>query len=105
MLNRYFNKDITINLPDRKKVTEVKWMAVYDIATQKTYGDVYIPEEFEPPTIQKISRFSKTSHGVSCESIEILDSKTIRIKDFSYDGLGKGLYNYYYYEIILNYEN
>ncbi|KAF4533130.1 hypothetical protein B566_EDAN007941 [Ephemera danica] len=92
VLSRYFNKDITINLPDRKKLTEVKWLAVYDIASQKTYGDVYIPEEFEPPTIQKISRFSKTSHGVNCDSIEILDSKTIRIVHFNYDGLSKGAF-------------
>jgi len=77
-------------LPDKKKLTEVKWLSVYDISSQKAYGDVYIPEEFEPPKAQKISRFSKTSRGVSSDSIEIIDSKTIRIKGFSYDGSGKG---------------
>ncbi|CAB3381569.1 Hypothetical predicted protein [Cloeon dipterum] len=92
VLSRYHNKDITINLPDRKKLTEIKWLSVYDISTQKAYGDVYIPEEFEPPKTQRISRFSKTSRGVSSDSIEIIDSKTIKIKGFSYDGSGKETY-------------
>ncbi|XP_059469856.1 protein Skeletor, isoforms B/C isoform X2 [Neocloeon triangulifer] len=92
VLNKYYNKDITVNLPDRKKLTEVKWLAVYDISAQKAFGDVYIPEEFEPPRTQRISRLSKTSRGVSSDSIEIVDSKTIRIKGFSYDGSGKETY-------------
>jgi hypothetical protein len=91
VLSRYHNKDIAINLPDRKKLTEVKWLAVYDISNQKAFGDVYIPEEFEPPKTQRISRLSKTSRGVSSDSIEIIDSKTIRIRGFSYDGSGKGI--------------
>lgn len=63
-------------------------MAVYDLNTQNNFGDVYIPEEFEPPVAQKAGALSKKSHGVSSESIEILDSKTIRIPEFSYDGTG-----------------
>lgn len=89
-MSQYYNKDIAINLPDRKKLTEVKWLAVYDISSQKAFGDVYIPEEFEPPKTQRISKFSKTCKGVSSDLIEIVDSKTIRIKGFSYDGTGKG---------------
>jgi hypothetical protein len=103
VLTRYFNKDITINLPDRKKLTEVKWLAVYDISTQKAYGDIYIPEEFEAPTIQKISRLSKTSNGVSCDSIEILDSKTIKITDFYFDGLSKGLLHAFLISMLMNF--
>ncbi|EDW23890.1 GL23675 [Drosophila persimilis] len=89
ILDRYHNKDFTLSLPDRKKITEIKWLAVYDLNNQNNFGDVYIPEEFEPPRPQLGGTFSKRSHNVSSSSIEILDSKTIRIKDFTYDGRGK----------------
>lgn len=90
VLNRYFNKDFTLTLPDNKKITEIKWLAVYDLSSQNTFGDVYIPEEFEPPTTQKISRLTGRSHDVDSENIEIIDAKTIKISQFTYNGKGKG---------------
>lgn len=92
MLERYFNKDFTLKLPDDKKITEIKWFAVYDLNNQNNFGDIYIPEEFEPPTPQKGNSFSKKSHAVSSASIEILDSKTIKIPELYYDGTGKRTY-------------
>ena len=89
-MERYFNKDFTLTLPDNKKITEIKWLAVYDLSSQNTFGDVYIPEEFEPPTAQKISRLMGRSHDVDSENIEIIDSKTIKISQFIYNGKGKG---------------
>lgn len=92
ILERYFNKDFTLKLPDDKKITEIKWFAVYDLNNQNDFGDIYIPEEFEPPTPQKGNSFSKKSHGVSSGNIEILDSKTIKIPELFYDGTGKRTY-------------
>lgn len=89
ILDRYFNKDFTLKLPDNKKITEVKWLAIYDLSSQNDFGDIYIPEEFEPPRPQRGGSFSKKSNGVSSGTIEILDSKTVKIPDFSYDGNGK----------------
>lgn len=86
VLDRYFNKDFTLTLPDNKKITEIKWFAIYDLSSQNTFGDVYIPEEFEPPATQKISQLTGRSHNVSSESIEILDAKTIRLPEFTYNG-------------------
>lgn len=57
--------------------------------SQNDFGDIYIPEEFEPPRPQRGNSFSRKSHGVKSESIEILDSKTIKIPDFYYNGTGK----------------
>lgn len=91
VLDRYLNKDFTLTLPENKKITEIKWFAIYDLASQNTFGDIYIPEEFEPPSMQKISQITGTAHNVSSDSIEILDSKTIRLKEFNYDGEGKGI--------------
>nr|CAD7434988.1 unnamed protein product [Timema monikensis] len=89
MLERYFNKDFTLTLPDGKKITEIKWIAMYDLSSQNTFGDVYIPEEFEPPATQTVSQLTGKSHNVNSDSIEILDAKTIRILQFTYDGRGK----------------
>lgn len=88
ILDRYFNKEFTLRLPDNKKITEIKWLAIYDLNTQNDFGDIYIPEDFEPPTAQRASAFSKLSHGVKSDVVEILDSKTIRIPEFHYDGRG-----------------
>lgn len=55
-------------------------------ALQNTFGDVYIPEEFEPPALQKIAQLTSRSHDVKSGSVEVLDSKTIRLPEFSYDG-------------------
>lgn len=79
-------------MPDNKKLTEIKWLAVYDLNSQNDFGDIYIPEEFEPPMPQKGGSFTKKSHGVRSESIEILDSKTIKIPELYYDGTGKKVY-------------
>lgn len=89
VLERYFNKDFTLTLPDKKKITDIKWFAIYDLWSQNTFGDIYIPEEFEPPTIQKISQLSGKSNSIVSDSIEILDSKTIKLNGFIYDGKAK----------------
>lgn len=90
ILERYFNKRFTLTLP--KKITEIKWLAIYDLNTQNNFADLYIPEDFEPPETQKIGPFLKTKHNVSCEYIEIKDSKRISIKKFFYNGSGKKVY-------------
>jgi hypothetical protein len=58
--------------------------------SQNTFGDVYIPEEFEPPARQIITQLSRRSHGVSSGSVELIDAKTIIIPEFTYNGAGKG---------------
>lgn len=48
MLDLYLNKDITIKLPDNKKITEIKWLSVYDLSrlvskwSKKGYFFLYI---------------------------------------------------------------
>lgn len=34
ILERYFNKDFTLTLPDNKKIVEIKWFAIYDLSNQ-----------------------------------------------------------------------
>lgn len=91
-MDRYFNKDFTLTLPDGKKIIDIKWLAIYDLWSQNTFGDIYIPEEFEPPTIQKISQLAGKSNSVNSASIDIVDSKTLRISQFRYDGKAEEAY-------------
>lgn len=83
------NKEFTLKLPDNKKITDIKWFAVYDIWSQNTFGDIYILDEFEPPKVQTVPKLEGKSNGVDSESIEIIDAKTLRIPQFEYDGLAK----------------
>lgn len=46
-----------------------------------------------------IGDLTTKSHGVSSGPIEILDSKTIKIPMFSYNGAGKGNYTYLIFHI------
>lgn len=34
ILGRYLNKDFTLTLPDNKKITDIKWFAIYDLSSQ-----------------------------------------------------------------------
>ncbi|XP_001606352.1 protein Skeletor, isoforms B/C [Nasonia vitripennis] len=92
-LGKYLNKDLTLKLPDNKKITDIKWFAVYDLSTQSTFGDVYIPEEFDPPAPQRLAQLSKLSTAnVSSDVIVVLDAKTISIPQLSYDGTSQDAY-------------
>ncbi|XP_066138270.1 protein Skeletor, isoforms B/C [Euwallacea fornicatus] len=92
VLERYFNKDFTLVLPENKRITDIKWFAIYDISSQNTFGDIYIPEEFEPPTVQKVSQLTGKTNSISTISVEILDAKQIKLIGFTYDGNAKGAY-------------
>ncbi|XP_023248001.1 protein Skeletor, isoforms B/C isoform X1 [Copidosoma floridanum] len=93
VLKQYHNKDFILTLPDNKEIQDIKWFAVYDLSTQNTFGDIYIPEEFDPPMTKDIGQLNKNHvHNVSSKLIEILDAKTIRIKELVYDGLGQDTY-------------
>ncbi|XP_027842115.2 protein Skeletor, isoforms B/C [Aphis gossypii] len=92
VLKRYLGKELKLTLPDNKKLTDINWFAIYDLSKNIAFGDVYVPEDFEPPVKQIIGDFTTKSHGVSSGPIEILDSKTIKIPMFSYNGAGKDTY-------------
>ena len=51
-------------MPDRKKITDIKWLAVYDLTQHEVYGDIYIPEDFEPPGSQILTDLVGRSNGV-----------------------------------------
>ncbi|XP_050707781.1 protein Skeletor, isoforms B/C-like [Eriocheir sinensis] len=88
VLDRYLNKDITLTLPDQKTITEIKWLAIYDLSRLEPFGDIYIPEGFEPPQKIVLNKLSSKTKEVQSGGVVIADSKTIVIEDFSYNGRG-----------------
>lgn len=91
-LQRYTNRDITIRLPDDRKITSIRWLSIWDIRGGKNLGDIMVPEGFEPPTPKKISEFSQLAHGVRSETVTLLNSKAIGIQQLHYDGESKNAY-------------
>lgn len=75
-------------------MNEIKWFAIYDLWSQNTFGDIYIPEEFETPNIQQIGQLVSKSSTIRSENIEIVDAKTLKLCNFYYDGKGKDTYFY-----------
>lgn len=91
-LQRYTNRDITIRMPDDRRITSIRWLSVWDIRGSKNLGDIIIPEGFEPPTAQKISEFSRLAHNVKSETVTLINSRSIGIQQLHYDGLGPNTY-------------
>jgi len=95
VLQRYLNSEFTLTLPNGKQVNQIKWFAVYDLTEYEAYGALYVPEDFEPPWKQVLSHLEGKSNGVEADSVEVLDSKTLMLKEFFYDGNGgKGVHFY-----------
>lgn len=61
---------------------------------KENFGDISIPEGFEPPAAQTLNEMSRRSHKVSSLPVVVLDAKTISIPGFHYDGLGADTYFY-----------
>lgn len=95
VLKRYLNEEFTLTMPSGKQINQVKWFAVYDLTEHEAYGSIYIPEGFEPPDTQVLSYMEGKAHGIEADQVLVLDSKTLMLKEFSYDGLGgKGIHFY-----------
>jgi len=92
VLDRYLDEEFTIKLPSQKKITDLKWFSVYDLSTQSNFGDIYIREGFEPPGYQTLTDIPGDT--ISSAAVVVMDSKTIKIPAFTYDGRGGEVYFY-----------
>ena len=88
VLSRYLNQEIRIVLPDHKKITDIRWFSVFDLTVLDVFGDIYIPEDFEPPGPRQLSDIQGRSNGVDAKQVLVMDSKTLKFESFSYDGRG-----------------
>jgi len=92
VLDKYYNEDFTLKLPSKRRITDIKWFSVYDINSQNNYGDVFIPSDFNPPGYQTLSKMQGNTNGIDSDKVVVMDSKTIKIPAFSYDGKGGEVY-------------
>ncbi|XP_045455231.1 protein Skeletor, isoforms B/C [Melitaea cinxia] len=93
ILERYNNEEVQLKLPDGKRVSRITWFAVYDLASQNAFGDVYIPEDFEAPAPQTLTPLvASPGVKVSSQPIKFLDASTFVIPEFHYDGSGEEVY-------------
>lgn len=76
ILERYINQDVRITLPEGKRVSRLKWFCIYDIDSQNAFGDVYIPDEFEPPAPRTLPAFAGTA-SVSSQPLQFLTATTL----------------------------
>ncbi|XP_026328014.1 protein Skeletor, isoforms B/C, partial [Hyposmocoma kahamanoa] len=91
ILERYYNDEIRLTLPEGKRISRIKWFAIYDIGTQNAFGDVYVPDEFEAPAPMTLAPLAAPPH-VSSQPVKILDANTILIPELRYDGSGEEVY-------------
>ncbi|KAG6464427.1 hypothetical protein O3G_MSEX014504 [Manduca sexta] len=91
VLERYYNEEVRLTLPEGKRVSRLKWFAVYDIDSQNAFGDVYVPDEFTAPAPQSVGPLAG-SPAVSSKPVRFIDANTFIIPEFRYDGSGEEVY-------------
>ena len=65
---------------------QLKWLAVWDVSQNLNFGDIYVPDGFEPPSPQRVSQFSRLQNSLRSDPVIIVNSKMIKIPNFNYDG-------------------
>ncbi|XP_003739573.1 protein Skeletor, isoforms B/C [Galendromus occidentalis] len=86
VLEPYTDKDIYIRLPDKRKITSIKWLAIWNLRDNDNYGDIYLPDGFEPPAPRKLSELTRQGGGVKSGTVVIMDTKTILLPHFHFSG-------------------
>lgn len=76
ILERYYNAEVRLAVPEGKRISRIKWLAVYDIGSQNAFGDVYVPDDFEAPAERAIGPLTGTP-AVSSKPVRLLDATTI----------------------------
>lgn len=66
------------------------------------FGHINIPRALEYPKPQKIGALNGV-HGVSSDSIVVVDAQTLLIPSFSYDGEAPGKVTYKYTLLFINF--
>lgn len=89
VIKRYRNKDITLSLPEGKTLRDIKWFSVWCDEFSVNFGDVKIPRDFDFPRPHKVGAL-RGVHGVTSDNIVIVDTQTILIPNFTYDGEAPG---------------
>ncbi|CAN7984304.1 unnamed protein product, partial [Ixodes hexagonus] len=85
-LPAYSVKTFALKLPTGTIVTDFRWFSVYRKEAEMNIGDVDIPSQFDYPREQSIGSSLSGAHRTSVGEVVLKDTKTLFLKDFSYDG-------------------
>ncbi|CAK1540878.1 unnamed protein product [Leptosia nina] len=93
ILERYKNEEVRLRMPDGKRISRLSWFAVYDLASQNAFGDVYVPDQFESPAPRALSPLTPAP-GVSISSgpVQVLDASTLLIPELRFSADGQEVY-------------
>ncbi|XP_022115402.2 protein Skeletor, isoforms B/C [Pieris rapae] len=93
ILERYNNEEVRLRLPDGKRVSRLSWFAIYDLASQNAFGDVYVPEEFESPAPRALTPLTQLGTiDVTSGPVRFLDASTVLIPELRFDPGGEDVY-------------
>ncbi|GFY52085.1 hypothetical protein TNIN_465451 [Trichonephila inaurata madagascariensis] len=87
-LQAYRDKDLLLRLPDGKTLRNIKWIAVWCRKFYANFGDVFIPSDLVIPRPMEIGKIQTLEHGVSSGPVLVVDTQTLLVPDFTYDGQG-----------------
>uniref|UniRef100_A0A131YTZ5 Chitin-binding protein n=1 Tax=Rhipicephalus appendiculatus TaxID=34631 RepID=A0A131YTZ5_RHIAP len=82
-LRRYNHENVVIKLD--KPIRNYRYLAVYCRRYEVNFGWVRIPHDFEPPAPQDLG-FLSGGHGIAADPVVLLDSRTVQLTNFHYDG-------------------
>ncbi|XP_072030814.1 uncharacterized protein [Amphiura filiformis] len=94
-LGAYTNAELIVTLPDGMTLNHYKWISVWCRQAAANFGHVRIPADFVAPSIHTIQQplgYDPLVHQVQADSVEILDTRRIRITNLMYDGQGPDTY-------------
>jgi len=84
-LPRIRDKLATFSLTNGAKITQYRWIGLYDQCT-KRHIPLVLLRDVDPPREEKINPLSGWSHNVTSFRIHILNCNTVLIPGFTYDG-------------------
>lgn len=88
-ISNSFHIHFTVSKRKERRVRQLKWLAIWDLSQNLNFGDIYIPDGFEPPGPQRISQFARLSNSIRSDPVVILNSKTIKVPNFTFDGFDR----------------
>uniref|UniRef100_A0A915HT69 DM13 domain-containing protein n=1 Tax=Romanomermis culicivorax TaxID=13658 RepID=A0A915HT69_ROMCU len=93
-LSWYTSNDVLLTLPENQSLSQFRWLSIYDHNNKKPIATIFLPNGkrfFYPSTlVLKGFKPNLSTKDVRSEAVEILDTKTIRIRKFSFEGDAPG---------------
>ncbi|XP_071947176.1 protein Skeletor, isoforms B/C-like [Antedon mediterranea] len=93
-LRAYDNENFIISLPPGGDISELKWIAVWSQSQSMSFAHVNIATSFVPPSTHNLGHlgFDRLVHDTEADSVEIIDTQTVKFYNLKYDGRGPAAY-------------